>query len=191
VQAQRHAGNGKQNCCSDAPEQVTRHRDPGHPEHGVAGVGDKLRTDLDQLSACRGRDHRSVRRAEKRERPTKMMHVRLPTRPLVAGLVEVGGQQGAIHLIRWQTKAKLPSNGMPLGECRLKSLVAAPRRGRVLGHRDRQGRSLHRLNREVPLTGPHGTAAPATPCGCAGPSTRMATLWPSKTGRRSADGDED
>jgi hypothetical protein len=38
----------------DATEQVTRHGDLGHPEHGVAGGSDDIRADLDHLLAQRG-----------------------------------------------------------------------------------------------------------------------------------------
>ena len=48
------------------------------------------------------------------------MHVRRPSRPLSAGLVEVDSARDTKHLIKWQTQANLPSRRRPLGECLLR-----------------------------------------------------------------------
>jgi hypothetical protein len=76
-----------------------------------------MRMTLKLPESERKRQDRSVRRAEKRGRRTKMMYVRRPSRPLFAGLAEVDTARGTKHLISRRNQTNFPSDGRQLGEC--------------------------------------------------------------------------
>ena len=74
----------------------------------------------------RKRQDRSVRRAEKRGRLTKMMHIRGPIHPHSSVLTTAVEAESANLLIWRQDQAQVTSSSRPLGECRLKGRSNEP-----------------------------------------------------------------
>ena len=72
-------------------------------------------------AAERKRQDRSVHRAEERRRRAKMMRVCGPTCPHSSVWAHASAVQAPKRLINKRKLAILTSNGMPLGECRLKA----------------------------------------------------------------------
>jgi hypothetical protein len=68
----------------------------------------------------RKRQDRSVQRAEERRCRARMMRVCSPTCPHSNVLAHANAAQGPKRLISKRTQVILASNGMPLGECRLR-----------------------------------------------------------------------
>ena len=71
----------------------------------------------------RKRQDRSVHRAEERRRRAKMMRVCGPTCPHSSVWAHASAVQAPKRLINKRKLAILTSNGMPLGECRLKTYM--------------------------------------------------------------------
>jgi hypothetical protein len=70
------------------------------------------------------RQDSSVRRAAKCGRMTKVTRIRGPIQTHPNILAHSSDDLGTRHLIRWQNQAKFPSNGRPLGECRVRVVDA-------------------------------------------------------------------
>jgi hypothetical protein len=66
----------------------------------------------------RKRQHKSVRRAEKRRCRARMMRAHGLICPLSAGLAGVDTARSEKHLISWPTPAIVATIGKALGECR-------------------------------------------------------------------------
>ena len=92
-------------------------------------------------AAERKRQDRSVHRAEERRRRAKMMRVCGPTCPHSSVWAHASAVQAPKRLINKRKLAILTSNGMPLGECRIKEARVAEFRNCLADGRVKEARS--------------------------------------------------
>ena len=104
-----------------------RHRPDGarHPRrHTPSSGATVMRMNGIRIQTERKPQDRSVRRAEKRRHKARRRRVRGRIRPPPGVCATKDTAQGKKRLFNWRNQAILPSNGGPLGECRLSSSLS-------------------------------------------------------------------